>query len=89
MKIVKKITLRDLYRRAGQIAKEAQKGVEFEVYYRKEPIFNIYAKKVNKNDDGTRKREIVKRTQALIAKELKNKKGLENLSKDIDKILYG
>jgi len=89
MKIVKKITLRDLYRRAGQIAKEAQKGVEFEVYFRKKPIFNIYAKKSGKNDDNARKREVIKRTQALIAKELRNKKGLENLSEDIDKILYG
>ncbi len=81
MKIVKKITLRDLYRRAGQIAKEAQKGVEFEVYSRKEPIFNIYASKSKSRSEN--KNEVLRKYKGAFKGKIKH----TNLSDD--ELIYG
>jgi len=77
----KKITLRYLYRHAGKVAKEAQKGVSFDVYSRESLVFRIDP--LQKKQTSANAHSIAK---GLI---IKQRGRTHSVSKKIDKILYG
>ncbi len=78
----KKITLRYLYRHAGKVAKEAQKGVSFDVYSRGNLSFKITpAKRIALKQDS--KLDILKKMKGLHKGEVKHKQLSDN------EILYG
>ncbi len=66
-KIIKKITLRDLYRNAGKIAREVERGVSFEVRVRNKRSFIIRpAESQTANEQVKNRKEILKQMAGFI-----------------------
>ncbi len=83
-KIAKKITLRDLYRSAGKIARDLERGISFEVSVRGKRGFKIIPAKEN-TDNLKQKDEksIHDLFSGFVFKSSDNK-----MSSDVDSIVY-
>ena len=83
-KIVKKITLRDLYRNAGKIAREVERGVSFEVWVRNKKGFIIRpVESQTTNEQIKNRKEILKQMAGFINTEPKHQ------DKTDDELIYG
>ncbi len=82
--IIKKITLRDLYRNAGQIARDVERGVSFEVSMRGKRSFKIIP--ANENEDNLK--EKTKKSVHELLSGLTFESGDNDLSSSIDSIVY-
>jgi len=83
-KIVKRITLRDLYRNAGKIAREVERGVSFEVRVRNKKGFIIRpVESQTTNEQIKNRKEILKQMAGFINTEPKHQ------DKTDDELIYG
>ena len=85
-KIIKKITLRDLYRNAGKIAREVERGVSFEVRVRGKKGFKISPFRI-KEDPEADVANTKKSAHDLFSQFMFKSKD-DRLSSKIDNIIY-
>ena len=86
VKIVKKITLRDLYRNAGKIAREVERGVSFEVRVRGKKSFKISPFKIDENSESDSIN--TKKSAHELFSQMMFKSKDSKLSSKIDNIIY-